>query len=144
MKSTNVIDKTFLLQNITVNTVRILGNRVALVLAAPLIWAAFADVNESFLLLPDDLKNHVQQECQEIGHNLKTNPVDKIAIEPIGSGADLNFVKLSVQQDDGLQPIEASQTLSTRTNAVIISHQTVMIRRLEEVNNNPINKIVRL
>ena len=83
LKYTNVIDETFLLQNITLNMARLLGNQVALVLAVPLIWAAFADVDDSFLLLPDDLKNRVQQECQEIGFNLETNPVDRIGIEQL-------------------------------------------------------------
>ena len=39
--------------------------------------------------------------------------MDKIAIEPIGSGADLSFVKLSGQQDDRPQPTEASQASLT-------------------------------
>ena len=142
--STNVIDETFLLQNIVVKTARLLGNQVALVLAIPLIWAAFVDVDDSFLLLPDDLKNRVHQECQEIGLILETNPVDKIAIEPIVLGADLSFVELSGQQDDGPQPTGASQALSIRANAVIISQETVMIKRLKEMNNNLINKIARL
>ena len=94
VKTTIIIDKTLLLKNIAFNTARLLGNRVALVIAVLLIWAAFADVDDSFLLLRDDLKNRVQQECKEIGLNLVTNPVDKIAIEPIGSGAELSFVKV--------------------------------------------------
>ena len=76
------------------NTASLLGSQVALVLAVPLIWATFADVDDSFLLLPDDLKNRVQQECQEIDLNLENNQLDKIAIESIGSGADSSFVEL--------------------------------------------------
>ena len=37
LKSTSEIDKTFLLQNNAVNKARLLGSRVALVLAVPLI-----------------------------------------------------------------------------------------------------------
>ena len=57
LKITNVIDKKILLQNIVVYTARLLGNRVAFVSTVPLIWAVFADVDDSFLCLPDDLKN---------------------------------------------------------------------------------------
>ena len=65
-------------------------------------------------------------------------------IGPIDSGADLRFVKLSGQPDDGPQPTGVSWALSTRANAVIILQQTAMIRRLEEMNYNLINEIARL
>ena len=68
LKSTNVIEEIFLLQNIAVNTARLLGNQVALVLAVSLIWAAFADVDDSFLLMPDALKSRptrMSRDCSQ-------------------------------------------------------------------------------
>ena len=50
------------------NTARLLGNQVALVLAVSLIWAAFADVDDSFLLMPDALKSRptrMSRDCSQ-------------------------------------------------------------------------------
>ena len=53
------------------------------------------------MLLPNDLKDRIKSTCQDIDLNLEINPIDKIAIELTGSGAELSFVELIDHQDDG-------------------------------------------
>ena len=64
------------------------------VFALSLIWAAFEETDESFLLLPNDLKYFIKATCQDIDLNLEINTIDKIAIEPTDSGAELGFINL--------------------------------------------------
>ena len=126
LNSTNKINQALLFQNIALNTSKLLGGLVAVFLVVLLIWAAFIDVDDY------DLKNDVQQKFQKICLNQETKPVEKVTIEVIYPGAYLSFIELIGQPNDG--PTKASQTMSTRTNAVITSQQTVIVQRLDEMN----------
>ena len=54
-------------------------------------WIIAVLAHKSFLLLPNDLKDCIKSACQDNDLNLNINPMDKIAIEPTGSGAELSF-----------------------------------------------------
>ena len=124
MKPRHQIDDNFLSQNIAVASNTLFCCRVAAVLVLPLIWAAFEEADTSFLILPNNLKDCIKSVCQGIDLNLEINPIDKIAIEPTSSGAELSFVEFIDPQNDGQGANQTRQLLS-RNNSVMVSQQSV-------------------
>lgn len=137
-------------------TNKIVPNRVALVLALPLLWAAFDDsISETPRYLPTELTDEILSDLANAGFDFRgSNPVERIPIYPSGNGADLNLIELTGGDSTTASSSETpASSTDIRQNAayhdvqriaILASQMNMLQRRMEEINTNLVNELLKM
>ena len=159
LQQANQVSSQFLLDHIAPQVSKRLGDDMALVLALPLLWAAFEDKkfevvdassSPTAALLHLSLTSRIITAYQTAYGNLPStiyNTVIRISIVAQGVGDQLLITELTSEEDNGLAgmwwgprevvaagvPGGASQARSNESTTVILYQQLATHRRIEEV-----------
>ena len=87
------LQKSFI-ERIGSNICEVFDEKMAHVLAKPLIWAAFEDSVGDQRLLPGSLKKKILEMFRKEGLSTEINPVERVGIQPTGNGTDMCFLEL--------------------------------------------------
>jgi hypothetical protein len=137
------VDDTFLIEHIAVATQKVLGDRVANILALPLLWAAYEEVDTTCFLLSNELRNAIRDECDLYNFNFDQNPVERVGIHPTGHGSEMNLIELAEVPINGGNG-DVRNISNDRNSVAVMSQQMILQRRLEEMNSNILNEMARI
>ena len=121
----------------------VFDEKMAHILANPLIWAAFEDSVEDQRLLPGSLKKEILEMFRKEGLNTEVNSVERIGIQPMGNGADMCFLELR-DVNNGSERLTSGQRTPSGQDTTLMMYQFTVLRRSEEVNTSISADLARL
>ena len=127
-----------LLVEIAAKSTSVLGSQVARVLSKALVWATFEDNEVTSSLMPRRLRDDIRLKLQQQNLTFKDNPIERIAMQPSGTGADLRFLELRTS------PGEEAGFSHVRDETAILAQQFAILRRMEELSATLTADIARL